>query len=96
MFAISVVFKVDPAHREEFAKLSLTHAHNSESREEGCLDFRIFQSPDDPNTFYFHEAYKNRAAAEEVHARTEYLAAFRAATDPWIKKKDMGVWESVE
>ena len=96
MFAISVFFEIDPAHSAEFAKLSLRHAENTLKNEDGCLDFRILQSPDNPDSFYFHEAYKDRAAVEDVHMKTEYLAAFFVATEPWIVKKEMKFWNGAK
>ncbi len=95
MFSISVMFDAIPAHSEEFAALSLKHAANSLT-EEGCLQFEVYRSQDNPNRFYFHEVYKNRAAVDDVHAKAPYLAEFRNKTDPWIAAKSMEVWNSVE
>lgn len=94
MIAISVVFEVDPAHKDEFLSLSLAHAQNAKAREEGCLDFRIFRNQENPNTFYFHETYKDQAAVD-LHMKTDYLAALIATITPWVKTQDMRFWESV-
>ncbi len=93
MYALSVMYDIDPAHREDFIRLVQAHAERCLEREEGCLEFRVLQSPDDPNSFYLHEVYADRAALEEIHAVTEYLAEFRATIAPWTKRREVKAWK---
>ena len=95
MYALSVMYDIDPARREDFIRFALAHAERCLAREEGCLEFRVFQSPDNPDSFYFHEVYADRAALEEVHATTEYLAEFRSTITPWTRHREVHTWKSV-
>lgn len=94
MFAISVVFEIDPARAEDFLAAARLHAANSRA-EAGCLAFDIFRDPDRPERFYFHECYRDRAAAENEHRKAPSFAEFGAKTKDWIRTKDLAVWDGV-
>ena len=46
--------------------------------EEGNVSYTLYQSPEQPTTFIFYEAYKD-AAAFETHASSEHFKAFADA-----------------
>ncbi len=96
MYAISVMVDIDPDHAEDYKNAAMAHADNSRTNETGCLGFAVFRSCDKPNRFYLHEVYENRAAVEEVHNKTPYMAAFKALTAPWVLGKELETWESAE
>ena len=96
MYAISVILDVDPAHVDEFKATALAHAQNSKSNEQGCLEFSVFQSAERPDRFYFHEVYIDKAAVTEVHHKAPYMAEFSKKTEPWVRSKTHGFWESLE
>lgn len=95
MFAISVVFSIVPEHRQDFLNAAMKHAANSRT-EKDCLAFEIWTSPDDPALFYFHEVYTSKAAVDDVHVKTAYYAEFGRTTEPWIRSRDLQVWNSAE
>ena len=96
MFAISVMFTIDPKHTDEFKAASLRHAKNTKTNETGCLCFDIFCSTDEPTHFYFHETYVNKAAVDDVHSKAPYLAEFFALTAPWVVAKEIRTWNLAE
>ena len=91
MFAISVIFEIQPQFRAEFLEVSQKHAANSRT-EKDCRAFEIWQSPENPNCFYFHEVYASKAAVDEVHVKTPYYVEFGEKTAPWIISRDLRVW----
>jgi quinol monooxygenase YgiN len=95
MYAISVMLEIDPDHLEEFKAAAARHAANTKTSEKGCLGFSIYQSPDNPARFYFHELYTDKAAVAEVHAKSPSLAEYTAKTSPWISSKAIEAWNSV-
>lgn len=96
MYAISVMVEIAPEHVEDYKNAALAHADNSRTNETGCLGFAVFRSQDKPNRFYLHEVYESRAAVEEVHNKTPYMAEFRTRTAPWVLSKELETWESAE
>lgn len=96
MYAISVMIEVEPDRIEDYKAAALAHAHNTRSNEEGCISFNVFQSEAQPNLFYYHELYVNKAAVEEVHKKAPYLALNRERTKGMVIAKEIKTWESVE
>lgn len=92
MFALSVMFTIAPQHVDDFKKAALAQAENTLSNEKGCLAFSVFQEEDNPEHFYFHELYADKAALDEVHSKTAYLANFREVTNPYILERTVHRW----
>jgi quinol monooxygenase YgiN len=90
------MFRIDPAHSGEFREAALRHAGNCRTNETGCLVFDVFTAEDDPNRFYFHEVYANKAAVTDVHNKAPYLADFRKKTGDWILSQEFVTWLSVD
>jgi quinol monooxygenase YgiN len=90
------MLEIDPDRREEFKAVAAGHAANTRAAEKGCLAFSIYESPDNPARFYFHEVYADKAAVTEVHAKSSYLAEYTAKTSPWVRSKVIEEWNSVE
>jgi len=95
MYAISVMFDIDPEHAADFKAAALTHARNSTTQEPGCLVFEVFQSTERTNRFYLHECYVDKAAVTDVHQKAPYMQEFRQKTGGWIKSKQIEHWTSV-
>ncbi|MDR2076046.1 MAG: antibiotic biosynthesis monooxygenase [Desulfovibrio sp.] len=96
MYTLSVLLEVDPGHREEFKAAALRHAANTRTLEKGCLGFEIYESPEDPARFYFHEVYADKAAVTEVHDKSPSLAEYVAKTAGWIRNRVREEWNSLE
>ena len=65
------------------------------ANEKGCLRFEIFRHPQESHRYYFHEVYADKAAVEEIHDKTPYLAAFRAACAPLVRGRERTEWSGV-
>jgi len=54
--------------------------------EQGCINYDLHRSDDEPNTFLFHETWESRSHWE-AHMNTPHLVAFGAAnaevTESW-------------
>jgi quinol monooxygenase YgiN len=48
--------------------------------EEGCLNYDLHQDAKNPNLFWFHENWTNRALLEK-HMKSAHLAAYVKATE---------------
>lgn len=96
MYAISVIFEVDPAHLEDFRAAALHHADCSRTREPDCLGFGVFQSAERPDLFYFHELYADKAAVSEVHDKAPYKEEFGRKTEGWIRARRISFWNGAE
>ena len=96
MYSLSVMLEIDPDQREEFKAVAVRHAANTRASEKGCLGFEVYESPDNPSRFYFHEVYADRAALTEVHDKSPYLAEYLAKTAGWIRSSVREEWNSVE
>ena len=96
MYALSVMLTIDPAHAEDFREAALRHAANTKTNETGCLGFEVFAAEDDPNRFYFHEIYVNKAAVEDIHKKAPYMAEFGQKTRDWVVSRELLSWNSVD
>ena len=95
MLNISVMVEVHPEFVEQYAEAALRHANNSFTKEEGCLGFAVHKHETDPNRFFLYESYRSRKDFEEVHKVAPYLAEFGKLTTPWVKKKEIVVWDKI-
>lgn len=67
---------VKPGREEDFIKaaqwiIDLTH------KEEGCLEYTLYQDPNNRTNFFFFERYKNQAAVD-AHFAASYFKEFGA------------------
>jgi quinol monooxygenase YgiN len=74
--------KVREAAIDEARQLALGIVADSRT-EDGCLNYDVHQSIDDPTVFFWHETWKDRAAFDE-HLEKPYLKIFlqREARSP--------------
>jgi (4S)-4-hydroxy-5-phosphonooxypentane-2,3-dione isomerase len=80
MLAMWVKVRVKPEGRDRFLKAIEVDALGSEGDEPGCLRFNVLQDAQDPNVYYFYEAYRDEAALE-AHGAAPHYAVWRAAAD---------------
>ena len=95
MYALSVMLSIEPAHCDAFKEAALQHALNTKTNETGCLAFDVFIAEENPNLFYFHETYVNKAALEDVHKKAPYFLAFGEKTRNWILSREVRAWEGI-
>ncbi len=95
MLNISVMVTTYPGCADKYREAALRHANNAFTKEEGCLGFAVHAHENDPNRFLLYESYISRDFFETVHTKTPYLAAFRDLTAPWVKSKELVIWERI-
>lgn len=71
-----VRFQAKPEFRDDLLKRLLEMVELS-NQEEGCLFYNLHIDQEDPNTFYFLEAWKDQEAFD-FHASTDYVIAINA------------------
>ena len=74
--SMCVRFQAKPEHRVELSRRLLEMVELS-NQEEGCLFYNLHIDQENPNTFYFLEAWKDQAAFD-FHASTDYVKAINA------------------
>jgi len=84
-FVIAAYFVAKPEHRAEFRKEMIANATASRTREPGCRQFDVCESPDAAEIFLY-EIYDDEAAFK-AHLATEHYAQFKARTTPWLADK---------
>ncbi|RMH03389.1 MAG: antibiotic biosynthesis monooxygenase [Planctomycetota bacterium] len=78
MHVIAAELRAAPGRREEL--LALCRRMLAPSRaEEGCLSYRFFVDPDDPERVLFFEEWRDRAAIDR-HFATPHFRDFQART----------------
>src|SRR2546427_5936269 len=85
MLAIWVKLRIKPEQRQRFLQAIEVDALGSERDEPGCLRFNVLQDAQDPNVYYFYEAYRDEAALE-AHRAAPHYAVWRAAADTLDRK----------
>lgn len=74
-----VRFEASPGKREELL-LHLKSMEMATQSEPGCLYYILNVDRDDPNIFYFREAWSDRES-HAAHDQTPHIQAFRALKD---------------
>jgi autoinducer 2-degrading protein len=80
MLVMWVKVRVKAAERERFLRAIEADAIGSERDEPGCLRFNVLRDHQDPNVYYFFEAYRDEAALD-AHRAAPHYAVWRAAAD---------------
>ena len=78
-------FELKPQHTDDFIKLMKRHAELSRA-EDGCQQFDVLQSQEDPTKIVFVESWRDQAALD-VHAALPRMAENRAAYTPWLNSR---------
>ena len=82
MLAFFVTVFVQPEHSEDYAAAMKTHSARSVTEDEGCLRWDGLRDPEDPNKFYFYEAYVSEDAYDR-HRAAGHSQEFITMTRPW-------------
>jgi len=84
-FAVTVVFVAKPENRDAFRAAMLENAHASRTREPGCRQFDVCETPDGSEIFLY-EIYDDEAAFK-AHLATDHYKKFNAQVTPWVAEK---------
>jgi quinol monooxygenase YgiN len=86
---------VKPGREDDFLKaaqliIDLTH------KEEGCLEYTLYQDPVNKTNFFFFERYKSQAAID-VHFAASYFKEFgQKAGEMTSQATEIKIWEIFE
>ncbi|MBV8779266.1 MAG: antibiotic biosynthesis monooxygenase [Alphaproteobacteria bacterium] len=82
---IVVEFDLKPEHTADFVKLMSEHAKLSR-QEDGCQQFDVLQSQEDPNKVFFVESWRDQAALD-IHSKVPRMEQNRAIYTPWLNSR---------
>ena len=91
-YVVTVVFRARPEHRDDFRKAMIENATASRTREPGCRQFDVCESPD--GTIFLYEIYDDEAAFK-AHLATEHFRRFNSTTTPWVAEKLVTIHQRV-
>ncbi len=78
---LTVIAKLRAKPGQEEILLEACHKLIEPTRkEEGCINYDMFRSTDDPGTFMFYENWESRPLWEQ-HMKSPHLTAFSSQTD---------------
>mmetsp|Transcript_4295 Transcript_4295/g.6422 ORF Transcript_4295/g.6422 Transcript_4295/m.6422 type:complete len:300 (+) Transcript_4295:32-931(+) len=80
LHVINMPHFIKPDCANEFTDAIIKDAEGSLSQEPGCLRFDVFQSLEDPGTFYLYEVYTNPDAFE-YHKGTPHIKTWLETTE---------------
>ena len=92
MFVVTVNFVIKPENLDDFIPAMTRQAHNSLTREQGCLQFDVCQDRQQPERIFLYEVYTDREAFD-IHLETPHFLDFDKTVGPWTVTKDVEQWE---
>ncbi len=91
MYAVTVMFDLNPGQVQAFLPLMLENARTSREAEEGCLQFDVLPAGD---SIFLYEIYTDRAAFD-VHLASTHFQRFSAQTESMIASKQITTFDEV-
>lgn len=95
MFVVTVTFVIKSENLDDFMAAMTRQAHNSLTREQGCLQFDVCRDQQNPKRVFLYEVYSDRAAFD-AHLQTTHFLDFDKTVAPWTEAKVAEQWERVE
>jgi quinol monooxygenase YgiN len=63
-------------------------------REEGCLQYDLHRSAEQPGTYLFHEVWESREH-HTAHTRTPHFLRWNARKDSLLASKESAFWQQI-
>ena len=63
-------------------------------KEEGCLQYDLHHSPDNPSLFLLHEVWATRAH-HTAHTKTSHFLRWDARKDSLLASRDITFWQQI-
>lgn len=83
---------IKAGHEAEFAEAAKWIIENT-LKEEGCLQYTLYQDPYNPTNFFFFERYKNQAAID-AHFAAPYFTEFGTKIgDLTSQASEITIWD---
>jgi autoinducer 2-degrading protein len=95
MYVVTVEFVVKPDHVSAFLRDIIANARESRATEQGCRQFDVCTSPDEPATVYLYEVYDDRAAFA-AHLATSHFRSFDATAAVQVERKAVRTFERID
>ena len=86
---------IKPGREEEFAEAAKWIIENT-LKEEGCLQYTLYQDPYNKSNFFFFERYKNQAAVDAHFAATYFTEFGTKIGDLTSQAAEITVWDISE
>lgn len=92
---ITAKIYIKAGHEAEFAEAAKWIIENT-LKEEGCLQYTLYQDPYNPTNFFFFERYKNQAAID-AHFAAPYFTEFGTKIgDITSQASEIKIWDVAE
>ena len=85
-YVVAASLRVKQKHLSEFVRRVKRHAHNSVTKEPGCVSFEVSVDKDNPRRFMFYEVYVDEAAFD-THNDTAHMKKHMSDTAHMIEGK---------
>jgi len=95
MLVVTVNFKAKPGKVNQFREAILYQAKSSRENEEGCQQFDVVQSQEDPARFFVYEIY-NDEAAFEVHKASPHSARTKDSVADLLDERELTIWNKID
>ena len=93
MYIITVEYVINPGHMLTFMDAVLENAESSLHKEEGCVQFDVSQSHDNPTHFFLYEQFEDEIAFQQ-HVESEHYLAFSKKIQKAVVTKTVRHWYS--
>lgn len=86
MYVITVSFLIKEPHIKHFLEAMHKQASDSMSLEDGCKQFDVCLSDENPNLIFLYEIYDNKEAFE-LHLKSDHFQSFSQKVESWVENK---------
>ena len=90
--ALAVELSIHPEHRDDFEAELKDHAAKTLGGEEGCIQFDVHISRENPNLFFIYEVYADTDALA-THRANPQLPRYQAITQHMVIERQLKEWE---
>ena len=94
MFAVTVLFTLQPGSLTRFLPLMVQNARTSRRAEPGCLRFDVCTDPTASGAVFLYEVYTDRAAFD-LHMDSAHFLEFDRTSAPMVVDKVVHTWAEV-
>lgn len=94
MYAVTVLFQIDPSSVEPFMLKMRENASTSLKLEDGCARFDICQDESAPEFVFLYELYSDRAAFD-AHLASDHFKNFDSHVGQMIVAKEIRTFNEV-
>ncbi|WP_086931730.1 putative quinol monooxygenase [Agarilytica rhodophyticola] len=94
MFVVAVIFTIKSEKIEIFKEKIMQQAKNSLEHEDGCHQFDICTTTEQPKVFFLYEVYSTKESFD-VHLNSRHFQIFDDETASWVEDKKVNTWTRI-